>query len=363
MISFLQEWYNRHFSDPQVVLLALILIIGFAVVILAGGVLAPLLAAIVFAYVLDGGVERLMAKKCPRLIAVPLVFVVSMSALFLFFIWMVPLLIQQTGQFFSEVPLMVNKGQQALMGLPERYPEVVNEQDIESVITQIRQELGKMGQTVLSVSLSSVVNLITVLVYVVLVPVLVFFLLKDKHKIFKWASGFLPEDRSLATEVWREMNAKIASYTRGKLTEISIVWFVTYITFAALGLNYAMLLSFLVGLSVIIPYVGAAIATVPIAMIGYFQWGLTYEFTYVMVAYMIIQFLDGNILVPLLFSEAVNLHPIAIIAAVLLFGGIWGVWGVFFAIPLATLVQAVLNAWPKRDTLNALKDNAASEQV
>jgi putative permease len=59
-----------------------------------------------------------------------------------------------------------------------------------------------------------------------------------------------------------------------------------------------------------------------------------------------IQALDGNVLVPLLFSEAVNLHPIAIIVAVLFFGGIWGVWGVFFAIPLATLISAVVTAWP-----------------
>jgi putative permease len=66
----------------------------------------------------------------------------------------------------------------------------------------------------------------------------------------------------------------------------------------------------------------------------------------VVLAYGIVQALDGNVLVPLLFSEAVNLHPVAIIVAVLVFGGLWGLWGVFFAIPLATLVKAVLNAWP-----------------
>jgi len=65
-----------------------------------------------------------------------------------------------------------------------------------------------------------------------------------------------------------------------------------------------------------------------------------------MIAYGIIQALDGNLLVPLLFSEAVNLHPVTIIIAVILFGGLWGFWGVFFAIPLATLVKAILNAWP-----------------
>ena len=65
-----------------------------------------------------------------------------------------------------------------------------------------------------------------------------------------------------------------------------------------------------------------------------------------MVAYAILQLLDGNVLVPLIFSETVNLHPIAIIAAVLIFGGLWGFWGVFFAIPLATFIKALLRAWP-----------------
>jgi len=112
-------------------------------------------------------------------------------------------------------------------------------------------------------------------------------------------------------------------------------------------LNYAALLALLVGLSVIIPYIGATVVTIPVVMIALFQWGIGSEFYTVVVVYMIIQGLDGNVLVPLLFSEAVNLHPVAIVLAVLFFGGIWGMWGVFFAIPLATLVKAVINAWPR----------------
>jgi len=87
-------------------------------------------------------------------------------------------------------------------------------------------------------------------------------------------------------------------------------------------------------------------------LVALFQWGASAEFGYVMIAYGIIQALDGNLLVPLLFSEAVNLHPVTIIIAVILFGGLWGFWGVFFAIPLATLVKAVLNAWPSSHELN-----------
>ena len=143
------------------------------------------------------------------------------------------------------------------------------------------------------------------------------------------------------------MNLQIANYIRGKAIEILICAVVSYAVFAALGLNYAALMAMLVGVSVVVPYIGATVVTIPIALIGIFQWGLGDQFFYLMVAYAIIQTLDGNVLVPLLFSEAVNLHPVAIICAVLLFGGLWGFWGVFFAIPLATLFKAVLYAWPR----------------
>ena len=114
-----------------------------------------------------------------------------------------------------------------------------------------------------------------------------------------------------------------------------------------LGLQYAALLATLVGFSVLVPYVGAAVVTIPIALVAYFQFGWVWEFGYVMIAYAIIQALDGNLLVPLLFSEVVNMHPVAIILAILVFGGLWGFWGIFFAIPLATFVKAVINAWPR----------------
>jgi putative permease len=160
-------------------------------------------------------------------------------------------------------------------------------------------------------------------------------------------SGFLPEDRRLSVEVWHEVDEQIGNYVRGKFWEILIVWIGTYITFRILDLQFAMLLSFFVGLSVLVPYIGATVMAIPVALVAYFQWGWGSEFAYTVIAYILIQVLDGNVLVPFLFSEAVNLHPVAIIVAVLVFGGLLGFWGVFFAIPLATLVQAILNAWAR----------------
>ncbi len=353
-MEIVRQWFRRYFTDPQVVILALLLIAGFAVVMTMGDMLAPVLASVVLAYLLDGLVERLQRWRIPRIMAVTVVFLAFLLSVLLIIFGLVPQLSQQLTQLFQQLPAMISKGQASLVHLPEQYPGFINEQQVGDIMAGLRREIANLGQAVFSMSLASVINIIAVLVYVILVPVLVFFFLKDKQRILHWMTNYLPRDRGLSTEVWHDVNAQIANYVRGKVWEIVIVGVVTYITFAFMGLQYAMLLATLVGLSVIIPYIGAAVVTLPIALIAYFQWGWNADFASVMIAYGIIQALDGNVLVPLLFSEVVNLHPIAIIVAVLVFGGIWGFWGVFFAIPLATLVQAVLKVWPReRDAVVA----------
>jgi len=256
-----------------------------------------------------------------------------------------PLISKQLSQFFLEVPNMLTKGQVLLISIPQDYP-FISELQIQDIVSHINNELASLGQLVVSRSLSSVVNLFTIMVYMVVVPLLVFFFLKDKQNILQWMCRFLPRQGGLAAQVWADVDKKIGSYIRGKLLEIVVVGVATYIPLKILGLQYAALLCLFVGLSVIIPYVGAIAVTVPVAMLAYFQFGFGYEFWYIMLAYLVVQFLDGNILVPLLFSEAVDMHPAAIIIAVLVFGALWGVWGVFFAIPLAALIQAVITAWP-----------------
>jgi putative permease len=348
MLKLLKEWYHKHFNDPQVAILALLLVIGAAILYFIGDVLAPVLAALIIAYLLDGAVSFLIQRKVPRFIAILFTFSLFIILLLIVLFILAPLLIRQATQFVLEIPRMFSQGQEILMQLPEKYPKVISPQQVSELLIGIRTQITDFSQTVVSFSLSSVSDLLTFMVYLVVVPLLIFFFLKDKDKIINWFITFLPQDRKLVSTVWTEMNGKIAGYVRGKFVEIVIVWLVSYITFMVFNLNYAMLLSFSVGVSVLIPYVGAAIVTLPVAIVAYFQWGYSSEMLYVIIAYAVIQFLDGNLLVPLLFSEMVNLHPAAIIAAVLLFGGLWGIWGVFFAIPLATLIHAIINSWPRQ---------------
>ena len=233
--------------------------------------------------------------------------------------------------------------------LPEKYPEFISEKQLSELISYASAEAGQFAERALSFSVSSFPNVVAIMVYSILVPLLIFFMLKDKDELLALLSSLLPSERPVMRRIGVEMNEQMANYVRGKAIEIVVVGVTTYLAFIVLGIQYAALLALLVGLSVVVPYIGAAVVTVPVAMVGYFQWGWTAPFFLLLFVYSVIQALDGNVLVPLLFSEAVNLHPIAIILSVLVFGGLWGFWGVFFAIPLATLVKALYNAWPRTD--------------
>ena len=346
-MQVITDWFRRYFSDPQVVVLAAALIVGFAVVLSMGYMLAPALASIVIAYLLEGLVAFFQRHGWPRLAAVLVVYIAFMVFVITVLFGVIPVVSRQVTDLVQQMPSMISTGLVSLSELPERYPDVVSQDQVQQVIGSIRYEITNFGQQVLSWSLASVVGIITILVYLILVPLLVFFFLKDKELIISWFMGYMPEHRRITGDVWRDVDRQISNYVRGKFWEILIVWAATYIGLQIFGLNYAMLLGLLVGLSVIVPYIGAAVVTVPVLLVGWFQWGWSSEFAWMATVYFIIQALDGNVLVPLLFSEVVNLHPVAIIVAVLVFGGLWGFWGIFFAIPLATLVQAILFAWPR----------------
>ena len=346
MLTIVRGWINRYFSQEEVVLLTLLLLVAMIVLATLGGVLAPVLAAVVIAFLMQGMVQRLVSWKVPHWLAVTIACLVLVGTMVALMLVVMPLIWRQLVRLFAELPNMIDRGQELLLLLPEQYPRLITAQQIDEIFNTLGSELGNMTQTVLTFSLANLPILAAVLIYVVVVPILVFFFLKDSDKLLRWCASFLPQHRPMLRQIWYEMNDQVANYVRGKVIEIAIVAVVSYAAFLLLGVNYALLLAVAVGLSVLIPYIGAAVVTIPVAAIGLFQWGWSSEFFWLMFAYGIIQLLDGNVLVPILFSEAVNLHPVAIILAVLVFGGIWGFWGVFFAIPLATLAKAIMNAWP-----------------
>ena len=345
MVKFFSQWYQRKFSDPHAVTLVVILCCTFLFIYLFSSLLMPVFVALAIAFLLDVPVNRLLKLGVSRPVSVSIVVASFIGVSLIGMLGILPVVWQQSSNLVQEVPHMVSEGQIYLLTLPEKYPEIIQSDQIETFINSVKDKVVEWGQIILQASLNSISDLVALMIYFILVPLMVFFFLKDKKDLLAQFSRFLPKERRLATQVSNEMYQQIFNYIRGKIIEILVVGISTTIAFVLLDLHYAVLLGVLVGLSVLVPYVGATIVTIPVLLVALFQWGPNSDFGYVMLAYGIIQGLDGNLLVPLLFSEAVNLHPVTIIIAVILFGGLWGFWGVFFAIPLATLVKAVINAW------------------
>lgn len=352
MIKVFKGWIDRYLSDPEAILLLVLLIAGLVIIKTFGNILMPVFVSIAIAILLQFWVNFLEKHNCPPTVAYWIVYIIFLTIFFGSLVFLLPLMWREGINLASELPTIFQNTKSALMDFIKSKQDYVSEQYIDALSASMLTETQTWGKNLISFSLASIPGLITLVVYLILVPLLVFFFLQDHEKILAWFKSFLPEKRGLIRKIWFEMNEQVGNYVRGKLTEIFIVFVFTYLVFVFFGLHYSLLLASLVGLSVVIPYIGAVVATIPVILVGYFQWGFaggfTGEFALMFYSYLFVQFVDGNIIVPLLFSEAVNLHPIAIIVAILFFGSLWGFWGVFFAIPLATLVKSIINAWPSQ---------------
>ncbi|TVQ27944.1 MAG: AI-2E family transporter, partial [Wenzhouxiangella sp.] len=223
MFSRLNEWFQRNFSDPQVVILALFLILGLVVVLLFGRMLTPVVASLIIAYLLEGAVQRLERFGLPRLVSVISVFAAFMAALFFLLFGLLPMLTRQVTAIVADLPRYIRMAQDWLATLPERYPQLVSapsdapsdeslmgeeadqlalisQEQISQLLDNLGAELGRYGTEL--VTFSGVLGVVSLLIFLVLMPVLVFFFLKDKDRLIGWFAKYMPRDRGLATTVW-----------------------------------------------------------------------------------------------------------------------------------------------------------------
>jgi putative permease len=345
MFELVSNWYKNKFSDPNSVTLLFIVLGLGAALYFFGPYILPVLVALVIAYLLEWPVSKIQMVIKSRVLATSFIIILFSSMLLMMALGLIPVLWHQLSNLLQEAPAMLEKGKVFLLHLPEQYPTLISSEQVKALVANTENKILEAGQVILSFSLTSIKDIVAWMIYLILVPLLVFFMLKDKKVLIKSISVLVPKDRRLIQQVWHEMDHQIMNYIRGKVLEILIIGTATFVAFWILDLRYAALLGALVGFSVLIPFVGAALVTIPVAAVAMFQFGLDTQFWTILIVYGIIQALDGNVLVPLLFSEAVDLNPVFIIVAVLFFGGLWGFWGVFFAIPMASLVKALFNAW------------------
>lgn len=355
MFKLFIEWYRKRFSDPHLVSLLVVIVLLFVLIYFFNKILLPILIAVVLSYLLDKPVSLISKFGISRTISVILILTIFIAIVSIMMMILMPLIWQQGVSLIRNIPNMLTLLNNFLITLPEHYPELIDVGLFDSIIRGIQTKTAQLGNTVIQISIVSLLGVISIIINAVLIPIIMFFLLKDKDMIWRYCAQLLPKNRQVIDHVAHEMDQQIGNYIVGNVLQIIILSVWVYIPFWYFGLDYGLLLAVIIGVSAIIPYVGVIISTIPVVFIALFQFGFSAEFGYLMVSYAAVQILDANLVVPYLFSEKLNLHPLVIILAVIIFGGLWGFWGIFFAIPLATLVKAIINAWSK--TLNVINES------
>tara|TARA_B100000795_G_scaffold267958_1_gene253883 strand:+ start:13494 stop:14606 length:1113 start_codon:yes stop_codon:yes gene_type:complete len=345
---FFTQSVKKVFVNEETIVFSLILVVALVALSLFGSVLSPFLVSIIVAYLLVGFQARLEGyglKTSSALILTYLFFLVITTTLL---VYLIPLIYQQLQALVIESPRLINELIGFIQTVPSNYPDLISSDQITSFFEGISAEVTGFTQNLVKSSITGITGTITFAMYLILFPVLVYFFLFDRKNIINSFMEIIPGERKMLSNVWSEMDNQLSNYVRGKTIEILIVAITSAIIFASLGLNYTALLSVLVGISVLIPYVGAFLVTIPVLVVGLIQFGLSADFYILTGLYLLLQALDGNLLVPLIFSDAVKLHPVIIILAVFIFGSMFGFWGVFLAIPIATFIKAIWNAWPSQ---------------
>jgi len=347
VLEEINNLFRKIFSNEETLVFGMLLTVAFLILFFLGNFLTPFLISIIFAYLLVGMQKRLEDYGFNSTIALILTYSFFLLLGIALMVWLGPLVYQQLQSLILEIPKWVNAFMIFAQNVPEKYPDLVSSDQITAFLQSLSGQITAISQDFLKASIAGIQNTVTIAINLILLPILVFFFLFDREPIISGFLNILPRERAMLKKVWIEMDGQLSNYARGKAIEIVIVGSTAAILFMYFGLDYIALLSVFVGFSVLIPFLGAFIVTLPVAAVGLLQFGLSFDFWFLMGAYIVLQILDGYLLVPILFSDAVKLHPVIIMLAVFVFGGMFGFWGVFFAIPIATLIKAIWNSWPE----------------
>jgi putative permease len=350
MLQQLNNIFRKIFPTEESLAFALLLLISIFILAVLGSTLSPFIVSVIFAYLLIGLNNRIVNFGLGERLSLFITFSIFMLAGLALLIWLAPILYQQLQSIITELPKWFSQLRTFISDLPNQYPDLVTSDQIASFLDNVSAQLLVVSQNFLRISILGIQNTLSLAVMLVLLPILVYFMLFDRKELINSFLTILPNNKNMLEKIWAEMDVQLSNYVRGKAFEILIVGIASAILFWSFGLKYTALLSVLVGLSVLIPYIGAFAVTVPVAVVAYLQFGFGYDFMLLLGLYIVLQVIDGNWLVPMLFSNAVKMHPVTIILAVFVFGGLFGFWGVFFAIPMATFFKAIVNAWPSESS-------------
>ena len=303
-----------------------------------GDVLLPFLVGGAIAYFLDPVADRLQRLGLSRVAATTLISLIAVFLFILLVLAVIPTLVNQTTALINAAPDIARRMQAFLL---ERFPDLADET---STIRQTLAEIGaviqaKGGQLVQSV-LSGALGVISVVVFIVVVPVVAFYLLLDWDNMVARVDAMLPRDHApTVRRLAGEIDAVLAGFVRGQVSVCLALGTFYAAALMVAGLQFGLVVGAIAGAITFIPYVGAIIGGVLAVGLALFQfWGDWVQIAIIAGIFAVGQFVEGNILTPKLVGQSVGLHPVWLLFALATFGTLFGFVGMLIAVPVAAMI-------------------------
>jgi len=370
---------------PWLILFLVLLLCGVLVLLYhLRAIFTPLLVALGLAYILNPVVNACEKRRVPRVAAILVLYVIFFGGVALAAILGIPPLVHQGVQLFEDLfvgePLTEDRNQNGVWDEGDKYDdanrnqrwdppkitrllewsqgrlkELTGSDDIKAHLRRLREKVsgregdvaqaaGRAGGAILHGVSASVGGLLTLLGFVVLVPVYMFFMLKNMNAIWEWTRGAIPgayRERVVATLL--RIDKANASFFRGQVTIALIEAVILAVVLTALGVKFSLLFAVLYACAAMIPYVGVAFMFASIQLVVFVdQGGVGTTFWLVAGLFLFIQVLEGLVLQPFILGKETGLHPVAIMVSIFIFGELFGFFGLLLAIPLASATIIVV---------------------
>jgi predicted PurR-regulated permease PerM len=303
-----------------------------------GDVLLPFIVGGAIAYGLDPLADRLQRLGLGRAAATTIIMLFALLMILMAVVLVIPLLIEQTTALVKFAPELFNRLRDALT---ERFPDLINEgstlrRSLASIGELIKSRGGELAQQLVS----SVAGVISAVVFIVVVPVVAFYLLLDWDRMIARVDDLLPRDHvATIRRLARDVDSTLASFVRGQLTVCAILGSFYAVGLMLVGLQFGIVVGAVAGLISFIPYVGAVIGGALALGLALFQfWDQPVWIAAVAAVFVIGQMLEGNFLTPKLVGDSVGLHPVWLLLALSAFGAVYGFVGMLVAVPVAAVI-------------------------
>ncbi|MEO6299028.1 MAG: AI-2E family transporter [Paracoccaceae bacterium] len=307
-----------------------------------GSVMLPFLVAGAIAYFLDPVADRLERLGLSRAAATTIISISGVLVVVLLVLAVIPVLIQQLSALINAAPDIAQRFQ---VFLTTRFPELndstsVIRQSLAEIASAIQARGGELAQTLVT----SVLSVVSWLLFIVIVPVVAFYLLLDWDHLVARVDDLLPRDHApTIRQLAREIDVVLAGFVRGQLSVCLILGIFYATALMAAGLQFGLIVGAIAGAITVIPFIGALIGGVLAIGLALYQfWGDWVSIGVVAAIFAVGQFMEGNIITPRLVGKSIGLHPVLLMLALAFFGAIFGFPGLLVAVPIAAVLGVLI---------------------